>query len=91
VSGISNDKIYEALLGLREDVGSLKNGQANSIAYIGAVSKKADDIRKDLDEHKLKENAHGAGASRRVWTEILAWAAVGLAAIEIILGIKSRH
>ena len=81
---VSNDQIYAAILALKEDVGGLKAAAINIHEYTGAVNGK-------INSHIEDQNAHGAGGANKVWERMLLWAGVGLAAIEIGLGIHQRR
>lgn len=80
---ISNDQIYSAILEIKADIGGLKSDSTNNHQYITAVSEK-------LTRHEGNiENAHGS--SSRLWGQIAAWAAVGVAGLEVIFSWKGRH
>lgn len=82
--GVSNAKIYEAIMGLKEDMGSVKQGVKNNQEFTTAVSKKADGIRADLDNHKADQGAHGADGERRVKGTAIALAALIVGVAEFL-------
>jgi len=55
---ISNDQIYKVLLDLRGDVGAVMAIAKNAHEFAAAVSKKADGIREEVNEHKKDPTAH---------------------------------
>lgn len=63
-------------------LGELKKGQDNTLTYIKSVSRNQVETRKDLAEHKLSNDAHGADVARISSTRLIAWGglACGLAA-----------
>ena len=59
------DRIYDALLDLKQDMGEVKGGLKSNHEFIQAVSGKADRIKADLDTHKAQDGAHGVGIARK--------------------------
>ena len=60
-----DDRIYEALLEIKQDIGEVKGGLKASHEFIQAVSGKADKIRVELESHKQEDGAHGMDSARK--------------------------
>ena len=60
-----SDEITTILLGLKQDMGKVLQGQENLTAHINAVSDKANRIRDEISEHSRDSEAHGIGTALR--------------------------
>ena len=77
MSQITNEQIFGALMDLKGDVGGIKIGQINSLAYTAAVSGKVDAVAARLEAHVSDTTtAHGVGVERRIEKKQFDWSGV---------------
>jgi hypothetical protein len=63
---VTNGQILGAILALKQDMGAAIAKAENAHDFAGNVSKKADRINDDLQDHKKDaQEAHGIGAEKR--------------------------
>lgn len=74
--GVSNDQIYATLLSLKEDVGGIKKGLEQNEEHTTHVSRKADDVRRELQNHVKEAGAHGVAAEAKGRAGVFAAVAV---------------
>jgi uncharacterized protein YoxC len=80
------DELIRHIMDLKESVGGIRSDVKSINDHLYAVSKKADTIREDLNEHKEDLDAHGKKA---VHAQISTWAAVAAALVAAYTSFKN--
>ena len=70
--------------------GQVGEFMGNTTAYIGAVSKKADDIRNTQREHEIDVEAHGKSAEEKAGRNIHGWIAIVIAAFAALANFMDK-
>lgn len=71
---VDNATIYKVLLDIKGDVEGTKIGVQQLNNYINAVNGNMKELRRDYDDHKVDDDAHGKKtedkANTRLWAKI---------------------
>lgn len=58
--------------------------------HVKAVSAKAGEVRKALDEHKLDQEAHGQGGERRGSGAVIVWISLAIAVGSLLISLVHK-
>jgi hypothetical protein len=86
---MGDDRDYlEAKFGGLEKLMEAQN--QNMKDYVGAVSKSVSEVRKDLKEHEVNTEAHGADLTDRKGNGIIAWLGLLISAGAALLAFSQK-
>lgn len=70
-----DERMFEFMQETTRTLGRIEAKVDNTVSHVGAVSRKADNIRDELREHAQDDGAHGMGGERRATISVREWIA----------------
>lgn len=78
-------EILDHMLSTNTALGRIEAGQDKTLEYLNAVNANTKEVKKDLIEHKLDNEAHGKKAEGKVSAALIAWSGLAVALMTFVL------